>query len=72
MKYYNQCSLVRNGQQTTRWIEARAAKIGAQVEVLPEREWWTVVVVYDEVTLNEEQLRDYQNNARKGFPSTSR
>ena len=72
MKYYKQCTLVKNGAQTTRWIETRGAHIGAQVEVLPEREWWTVTCVYDEVVLDETQLRQEQEKARKGFPSTSR
>lgn len=68
---YFQCRLVRSNNtslQTTGWIEARGAKVGAQVELLPSKEWWTVAEVFDH-GLPEEMLREYQRMHRKSLPS---
>ena len=46
MKQYFQCKLQRDNSQTTGWIEARGAKVGATVELLPSGEKWTVGEVF--------------------------
>jgi hypothetical protein len=44
---YFQCLLRRGQSETTGWLEKRAAKAGAEIELLPSRELWTVAKVYE-------------------------
>lgn len=71
MKTYYQCHLTRGCTETTRWIEGRGAKVGATVEVLPDRELWTVTKVFHP-GLPESVLRDNQRLNRGSLPSVKR
>lgn len=68
MKQFQQCRLTRDGQEMTAWIEARGAKPGATVELLPSRELWTVAEVYDHA-LPEDVLKESQRLNRRSLPS---
>lgn len=68
MKKHYQCRMRRGNTETIRWIEARAAKVGAQVEVLPSREMWDVVEVY-RLGLPEDILKKQQQLSRNSLPS---
>lgn len=68
MKQYYQCRLQRGRSVATGWIEARGAKEGATVELLPSRENWRVVVVYRH-GLPEDVLREHQMMNRRSLPS---
>lgn len=46
-KQYYQCRLRRGDTETVGWIEARGAKAGASIELLPSREMWDVVEVFE-------------------------
>lgn len=67
-KQYFQCRLRRGESETTGWIEARGAKVGATVELLPSRENWTVVEVYEH-GLPEDILKENQRLNRRSLPS---
>ena len=71
MKKYQQCRLHRDAAETTAWIEVRGAKVGARVELLPSRELWTVVEVFDH-TLPEDMLKETQRLNRGSLPSVER
>jgi hypothetical protein len=70
---YYQCRLTRlvidnEVATTTGWIEARGAKVGVRVELLPSRQIWEVAEVYDHsmpLTL----LKDHQRMNRHSLPS---
>lgn len=68
MKYYRQCQLRRGTATTTAWIEVRGARVGAEVELLPGREAWTVADAYPR-TLPEDMLREQQRLSRHSLPS---
>lgn len=68
MKQYFQCRLQRGISTTTRWIEARGAKVGATVEVLPSGEVWFVTEVYKH-GLPEDMLKEHQRMNRHSLPS---
>jgi hypothetical protein len=68
VKQYFQCKLQRENSQTTGWIEARGAKIGATVELLPSGEKWTVREVYKH-GLPEDVLKENQRLNRRSLPS---
>lgn len=75
MKQYYQCRLERpmTGSvhvmsQTVAWIEARGAKIGVRVELLPDKEVWTVAQVYGH-SLSEDVLKENQRLNRHSLPS---
>lgn len=67
MNKYFQCKLRRGDAETTGWIEARAAKDGVTVELLPAGELWTVVEVYS--SLPADVLKETQRLNRKSLPS---
>lgn len=67
-KQYFQCRLRRGDTETIGWIEARGAKVGASVELLPSREWWEVTEVYEH-GLPEEDLKKLQSMHRRSLPS---
>jgi hypothetical protein len=69
MKTYYQCELSLNSSHTTAWIEERGAHEGAEVQIMPEREWWTVDKVYRDHPLPENALREYQRQNRHSLPS---
>lgn len=71
MKHYRQCRLRRNEHETTGWIEERGADVGAAVELLPGRELWEVVAVF-EPRLQEAALRENQRLNRGSLPSIER
>lgn len=71
MKQYQQCLLRRGTLETTRWIEARGAKTGARVQVLPDDEMWDVVEVYPH-SLPEDVLKETQRLNRNSLPSVQR
>lgn len=63
MKQYYQCRL-RNGTfEMIGWIEAKGAKVGTTVEVLPERAPWTVLEVFEPPQF-EDALKDAEKQAR--------
>jgi hypothetical protein len=68
-KQYYQCRMRMGTLETTGWIEARGAKVGAHVELLPAREQWEVVEVFTENVLPEESLRETQRLNRRSLPS---
>jgi len=68
MKQYFQCRLQRGQSETVAWIEARGAKLGAEVELLPVREMWTVAEVYKH-GVPEDVLKDTQRLNRRSLPS---
>jgi hypothetical protein len=67
-KQYFQCRLRRGDAQTVGWIEARGAKVGASVELLPSRERWEVTEVYEH-GLPEDYLKELQSMHRRSLPS---
>ena len=68
MKQYFQCRLKRGVSETTGWIEARGAKVGATVELLPSHELWDVVEVFRH-GLPEDVLKEQQRLSRGSLPS---
>lgn len=68
-KQYCQCRLKRFDSETTGWIDARVAKIGWSVELLPLGEMWEVVQVFDRVLLAEDALKENQRLNRNSLPS---
>jgi hypothetical protein len=54
--------------EKTGWIESRGARVGNEVELLPEREHWTVAEVYD-LTLPEDALKEHRQLNRNSLPS---
>lgn len=50
------------------WIEARGAKVGASIELLPSREFWDVIEVFSH-GLPEDMLKKYQLLNRNSLPS---
>lgn len=68
MKQYHQCRLQRGYHLTVGWIEARAAKVGAQVEMLPSGEFWEVVEVF-EYCMSEDMLKKTKALNRHSLPS---
>lgn len=69
MKMYYQCRLKRGNSIATAWIETRGAIIDADVQFLPSCEWWTVVQVFKNICLDEEQLKAHQRLNRKSLSS---
>lgn len=73
MKQLFQCKLQRTERGVTReqtaWIEARGAKRGATVELLPSREKWRVAEVFKEQGMPEDSLREHQRLNRNSLPS---
>lgn len=59
------------GAETVGWIEARGAKAGVDVELLPDKKLWTVVEVYDR-GVPEELLKEHQRLNRNSLPSIER
>ena len=68
MKQYYQCRLEQGTRTTTGWIEARGAKVGQFVELLPEREFWRVAEVFTH-GLPEDVLKENQRLNRRSLPS---
>jgi len=69
---YYQCKLARPGahggtMEMVTWIEARGAKVGAKVELLPSKLVWEVVEVG--VDLPAETLAAHRQMHRKSLPS---
>jgi hypothetical protein len=60
MKTLTQCLLSLNGDKQTAWIETRGAKVGAQVELKEDGQFWTVLEVHD--TLDEEVVKQNERN----------
>jgi hypothetical protein len=71
VKQYFQCTLRRGPGVKTGWIESRGARVGARVEVLPERELWDVVRVFDH-GIPEDMLKEQQRLHRGSLPSVER
>lgn len=65
-----QCDLSQGTGRQTAYIEERAAKLGASVEVGGNgtRDFWTVDSVSDKFLLKH-QLKEIQDNYREGFNS---
>lgn len=63
-----QCKLQRGTGVITCWIEERGAKVGYRVEILPDKNWWDVVEVY-QPPMTKEQLSAKQRNDRNALPS---
>jgi len=75
VKRYLQCRMTKPVQgsshvitETTGWIEARGAKVGLQVQLLPDRAFWTVEEVFHP-DLAEDILRETQRQRRTVAPS---
>lgn len=73
MKQYFQCRLEFETSTGTTivqmaWIEQRGAKLGASVELLPTKQLWKVVEVFDH-GLPEDMLKEHQRMNRKSLPS---
>ena len=69
MLYY-QCRFRRGSERTVAWIEARAAKVGAWVELetLDDEGPWRVEAVF-ETPLEDRSLKDLQRLNRKSLSS---
>lgn len=67
-QYYYQCRLINGETETVGWIEARGARPGARVELLPGREVWEVAEVYVH-GLPREHLKELQQLHRHSLPS---
>lgn len=69
MLYY-QCRFRRGSERTVAWIEARGAKLGAQVELttLDDNGPWVVEDV-SRASLKEDALKDLQRLNRKSLSS---
>lgn len=65
---YYQCRLRRGNTETVGWIEARGAREGARVELLPSRELWDVVEVFDH-GVPQDDLKEQQRLNRNSLPS---
>jgi hypothetical protein len=63
-----QCRLRRGETETVAWIEARGAKAGVQVELLPAGEMWDVVEVFTH-GLPGDHLKELQLLNRRSLPS---
>lgn len=68
VKKYYQCRLRNGARETTGWIEARGAKAGAYVELLPSREFWVVAEVFHH-GLPGDMLKEQQKLNRHSLPS---
>jgi hypothetical protein len=68
VKQYYQCRLTHGTLETIGWIEARGARVGNWVELLPEAKFWYVAEVFDH-GLPEDVLRETQRQRRKPPPS---
>lgn len=72
-KQMYQCTLVRPADTgpgvkvMTAWIEAKGAKVGAEVELLPSGEFWKVKAVWN--VMPADMLREHQQMHRKSLPS---
>lgn len=71
VKQYFQCRLRRGESTTTGWIEARGAKVGVSVEILPSGEMWNVDEVYGHA-IPEDMLKEHQRMHRGSLPSIKR
>lgn len=71
MKKYFQCRLQRGDTETTGWIESRGAIAGRTVELLPSKDLWQVVQVF-EPGLAENLLKEHQKLNRGSLPSVQR
>lgn len=67
---YHQCRFRRGSERTVAWIEARGAKLGAQVELetLDDEGPWTVEAVLG-APLKAEALKEMQRLNRKSLSS---
>lgn len=65
---YYQCQLSRGHSVTVGWVEARAAKAGHYVELLPEHEFWRVDEVYTQ-GMPKEVLKEHQRLNRNSLLS---
>lgn len=63
-----QCRLRREASEQTAWIEARGARVGAKVELLPSQEVWEVAEVFDH-GLSSDHLKELQHLNRHSLPS---
>lgn len=70
---YHQCRFRRGTERTVAWIEARGAKVGAQVELtsLDDAGPWIVEAVLG-APLAAEALKDLQRLNRKSLSSVMR
>ena len=67
--YQCKLSMVRMpALHTTGWIPARAAKVGAKVEFLPDKEFWEVIEVYKH-GMPQDMLKRHQLANRRSLPS---
>lgn len=71
MKQYYQCLLRLGESETVGWIEARGAKVGNRVQLLPDWELWEVVEVYQH-GIPEDFLKELQRLHRGSLPSVER
>ena len=67
---YHQCALAQGERRTVGWIEARAAKRGAVVELKGESGLWDVIEVYGPA-LDASWLHDKQRKDRASLPSVT-
>lgn len=66
---YFQCHLKRGDTHMVAWVESRAAKEGASVEIKPTGDFWEVVEVYDTVGLPQDALKQLNLLHRHSLPS---
>ena len=68
MDQFQQCRIRRGAAEQTAWLPVRGAKVGASVELLPSREVWDVVEVF-EPALDGAGLKELQQLNRRSLPS---
>lgn len=66
-----QCRLTKGNAVMTAWIQNKGGRLkdGVEVELLPTRELWTVVTVYDTASYTSEGLARMKNQTRASLPS---
>lgn len=62
-----QCRLRQGSARTVAWIEARGAKVGADVEIPELGGFWRVETACS-IAIEAERLREKQRIDRKGMP----
>lgn len=57
---YTQCKLARGAKQQVAWIPTHGAKVGNEVELKTDGQFWLVIDTYD--TLPAESIKENERN----------
>lgn len=71
-----QCTLVRptwtGFERVVAWVPKRAAKVGKRVQLLPDKDPWSVKEVFDGVEQSTDELKEREMINRRGLPSVEK